>query len=48
MFVTKTGDDNAPGSIEAPMLTLTAALERAEAEGLRDVYVRPVYSRASP
>ncbi|MEZ4268085.1 MAG: MopE-related protein [Myxococcota bacterium] len=45
IFVAKNGDNNAPGSREEPMLTISAALQRAFATGKRDVYVATgVYS----
>jgi len=39
IFVAKNGDDGNSGDIEAPMLTIQAALAKAGAEGKRDVYV---------
>ncbi len=39
VFVAKNGDDEALGSREAPMLTIQAAIAKAAANGLRDVYV---------
>ncbi len=39
IFVAKNGDDAGPGSIDAPLLTINAALNKAQAEGKRDVYV---------
>jgi hypothetical protein len=45
IFVAKNGDNNAPGSREEPMLTISAALQRAYSAGKRDVYVATgVYS----
>ncbi len=47
VFVTKNGDDAAPGTLEAPMLTVSAALARAFQTGKRDVYVATgVYSES--
>jgi hypothetical protein len=47
IFVAKDGDDNNPGTLEAPMLTLSAALGAAIAAGKRDVYVATgVYSES--
>ncbi len=39
VFVAKNGHDDAPGTLEAPMLTISAAVERAFDAGKRDVYV---------
>jgi hypothetical protein len=47
IFVAKNGDDNAPGSRDEPMLTISAALARAFTTGKRDVYVATgVYSES--
>ncbi len=39
VFVSKAGDDGAPGTVDMPMRTIQAALGRAAATGKRDVYV---------
>jgi hypothetical protein len=39
VFVAKTGSDNNPGTRALPMLTISAGLARAVADGKRDVYV---------
>ena len=39
LFVAKNGKDSAPGSIEQPMLTIGAAVAKADADEKRDVYV---------
>ena len=45
IFVAKNGDDDAPGTREAPLLTIQAALQAAYESGMRDVYVASgVYS----
>ncbi len=47
IFVAKNGSDDAPGTLEAPMLTIGAAIARAFDEGKRDVYVATgVYSES--
>ena len=45
IFVAKTGNDANPGTIDLPMLTIQAAIDKAQADGKRDVYVNTsVYS----
>ncbi|MBL8786974.1 MAG: hypothetical protein JNJ59_18865 [Deltaproteobacteria bacterium] len=39
VFVSRSGDDSAAGTIAAPLLTVQAGIERAAQLGLRDVYV---------
>ena len=39
IFVAKNGKDTNSGAIDAPMLTLNAAIQKAAADGRRDVYV---------
>jgi hypothetical protein len=39
LFVAKNGSDANPGTLEAPLLTLPAAISRSVATGLKDVYV---------
>ena len=47
VFVSKAGNDENEGTITAPLVTITAGIARAKAEGKRDVYVATgVYSEA--
>jgi hypothetical protein len=47
IFVAKDGGDDNPGTIDAPMLTVEAAIEQAFDTGMRDVYVATgVYSES--
>jgi hypothetical protein len=47
VFVAKNGNDGNPGTIDAPVRTIQAGIDRATAEGLRDVYVATgVYSES--
>jgi len=47
IFVAKNGDDLDSGAIDAPLLTIQAALDRAQSTGKRDVYVATgVYSKS--
>lgn len=47
VFVAKDGSDDNPGTLQAPLLTLTAGLLLAQQEGRRDVYVATgVYSES--
>lgn len=47
LFVAKWGNDQNPGTIDLPLLTIGTALSRAQASGKRDVYVATgVYSEA--
>ena len=39
IFVSKTGDDGNPGTIDAPVLTIQTGIKEALAQGKRDVYV---------
>jgi hypothetical protein len=39
VFVAKNGNDGAAGTVDAPMLTINAAVDKALASGKRDVYV---------
>ena len=45
IFVAKTGSDDNPGTKELPKLTIQAAIDQAEIDGKRDIYVNTsVYS----
>ena len=47
VFVAKNGNNNNDGTIDAPLLTIGAAITRAENDGKRDVYVATgVYSES--
>ena len=47
IFVAKTGSDSAAGTIDAPLLTIQAGIDKAATSGKRDVYVATgVYSES--